>query len=172
MKSGRAHKAKYNGGMTVGYIEDLREVVGNRPLILVRPSVAIINKYGQILLVKYQDQTWGIPGGLMELGESTEECLSREVREEINIEIKSMQLFGVFSGEELYTKLRNGHEYYNVIIGYICTDFSGELIPDGQEVIDCKFFNLDDVPEETNPYIKSKLEQLIPKLKQILQAPQ
>lgn len=46
----------------MGYIEELRELVGNRPLILVRPSVAIINKLEQILLVKYDDQSWGIPG--------------------------------------------------------------------------------------------------------------
>ncbi|MFD0671645.1 NUDIX hydrolase [Cohnella sp. GCM10027633] len=156
----------------MGYIEDLREVVGNRPLILVRPSVAIINKLGQILLVKYQDQTWGIPGGLMELGESTEACLRREVKEEINLNLKSMQLFGVFSGKELFTKLRNGHEYYNVIIGYISTEYDGELKPDGQEVLECEFFNLNEVPEETNSYIKEKLEQLKPKLKQILQATQ
>lgn len=108
----------------------------------------------------------------MELGESTEECIRREVREEINIEIKTMQLFGVFSGKELFTKLRNGHEYYNVIIGYICTNYDGELKPDGEEVIDVQFFNFDEVPQETNPYIKDKLEQLKPMLKQILQASQ
>ena len=159
---------KINGGMTVGYIEDLREIVGNRALILVRPSVAIINKVGQILLVKYEDQSWGIPGGLMELGESTEECLRREVKEEINLDIKSLQLFGVFSGNELFTRLRNGHEYYNIIIGYICTDFEGEMKPDGHEVLEGQYFNLNEVPESTNPYIKEKLNQMGPKIMQLL----
>jgi len=150
----------------VGYIEELREIVGNSPLILVRPSVAILNKAGQILLVRYQDNSWGIPGGLMELGESTEECLRREVKEEINLELKALQLFGVFSGQELFTKLRNGHEYYNVIIGYICTDFEGTLKPDGIEVLEGQFFNINEVPDNTNSYIKEKLKQLGPKLKQ------
>lgn len=44
----------------MGYIEDLRKIVGNQTLILVRPSVAIVNSFGKILLVKYQDQSWGI----------------------------------------------------------------------------------------------------------------
>ncbi|WP_454190934.1 NUDIX domain-containing protein [Paenibacillus sp. Marseille-Q7038] len=103
----------------MGYVESLREIVGNTPLILVRPSILILNKTGEILLVRYQDNTWGVPGGLMELGESVEECAKREVEEEIGLQIKNLTLFGVFSGKELYTKLRNGHEYYNIIIGYI-----------------------------------------------------
>ncbi|WP_442950384.1 NUDIX domain-containing protein [Paenibacillus sp. DMB20] len=120
--------------------------------------------------MKNQDYSWGIPGGLMELGESTEECLRREVKEEINLDLKSLQLFGVFSGKELFTRLRNGHEYYNIIIGYICTDFEGELKPDGHEVLKGQFFNLDEVPENTDPYIKEKLKQLGPKLKELLRA--
>lgn len=117
----------------MGYVEDLRAKVGNAPLILVRPSVAIVNRTGQILLVKYQDQSWGIPGGLLELGESTEECARREAKEEIGLDLKSLQLFGVFSGKELHTKLRNGHEYDNVIIGYLCTEYEGTIRPTGMK---------------------------------------
>lgn len=154
----------------MGYIEELRELVGNKPLILVRPSVAVINTYGQILLVKYQDHSWGIPGGLMDLGESVEECLRREAKEELNIDLGPLHLFGVFSGNELYTKLRNGHEYYNVIVGYICTEYSGDIKPDGEEVVEAKFYNLNEVPESTQPFIKEKLKELGPKLEQILKA--
>lgn len=156
----------------MGYIEDLRKIVGNQPLILVRPSVAIMNSSGKILLVKYQDGSWGIPGGLMELGESVEDCLRREVKEEIDLEIGSLRLFGVFSGNELYTKLRNGHEYYNIIIGYICTNYSGEIKPDGEEVIEAEFFDITDLPEGTQPYIKMKLKELGPNLAQILRGTQ
>lgn len=154
----------------MGYIEELRELVGNQPLILVRPSVAVVNKFGQILLVKYQDGSWGIPGGLMELGESVEECLRREVTEELNINLGMLHLFGVFSGKELYTKLRNGHEYYNVIVGYICTDYKGDIRPDGEEVLEAKYYNLNEVPESTQPYIQEKLKELGPKLEQLLRA--
>lgn len=156
----------------MGYVEDLRKIVDNQPLILVRPSVAIVNDFGKILLVKYQDQSWGIPGGLMELGESVEECLRREVKEELNLELEALKLFGVFSGSELFTKLRNGHEYYNIIIGYICTNFKGEIKPDGEEVIEANFFNIADLPVGTQPYIKEKLKELGPKLKQIFRANQ
>ncbi|WMT42773.1 NUDIX domain-containing protein [Paenibacillus sp. D2_2] len=156
----------------MGYIEDLRMQIGNQPLILVRPSVAIINKFGQILLVKHEDNSWGIPGGLMELGESTEECIRREVKEEIGLDLGPLQLFDVFSGKELYTKLRNGHEYYNIIIGYICTEFEGKIMPDGVEVLEAGFYSLSEVPASTQPYIQEKLRQLGPKLEQVLKATQ
>lgn len=81
----------------MGYVEDLRQLVGNQPLILVRPSVAIINQDG------------------------------------------------------------HGHEYYNVIINYICTQFTGEITPDGEEGLEAQFFGLSEVPESTQPFIKDKL---------------
>lgn len=150
----------------MGYIEDLRVLVGNQPLILVRPSIVILNKEGHILLVQYQNRSWGIPGGLMELGESVEESARREVREEIGLEIKKLELIGVLSGKEWFTRLKNGHEYYNVIIGYLCTDYEGEIMPDMEEVIHAAFFDWDEIPEHTPPMIKSQLEEIAVKVKQ------
>ncbi|MNW52832.1 NADH pyrophosphatase [compost metagenome] len=118
----------------------------------------------------YQDGSWGIPGGLIDLGESVEECIRREAKEELNIELGTLHLLGVFSGKELYTKLRNGHEYYNVIIGYICTEYKEDIKPDGKEVLEAKFYNLIEVPVSTQPYIREKLKELGPKLEQILKA--
>ena len=69
----------------MGYIETLRGMIGNAPVILVRPSILILNKAGEILLVRHNDDTWGVPGGFMELGESVEEAAVREVQEELGI---------------------------------------------------------------------------------------
>ena len=64
----------------MGYIEDLRKVVGNQPLILVGVAVAVINERGEFLLQKRSDGLWGVPGGFIELGESTEEAGRRPGR--------------------------------------------------------------------------------------------
>jgi len=144
----------------VGYIENLRKLIGHEPVILVRPSVVVINEFQEILLVQYRDKTWGIPGGMMELGESVEECAQRELKEEIGIEVKNLKLIEVLSGKQLYTKLNNGDVYYNVIIGYICTEFEGELKPDGIEVIEARFFNITELPKETDPLIKNRVHEI------------
>lgn len=143
----------------MGYVESLREMIGSTPLILVRPSILFINRSGELLLVQHHDGTWGIPGGLMELGESVEQCAIREAKEELGITIRNLNLIGVYSGQQLHTKLRNGHEYYNVVIGYICTEYEGELQPDGFEVIDAKFYNPLQLPEQIDPFIKKTIQE-------------
>ena len=53
-----------------------------------RPSVAIVNHYGEILLSRYSGATWGIPGGILQLNESVEDCITRKVFQEIGLKIK------------------------------------------------------------------------------------
>lgn len=96
----------------MNYCENMREMIGNSPLIIVRPSVAIVNHYGEILLSRYSGATWGIPGGILQLNESVEECITRNVFEEIGVKIKALKLFGVYSGKELINRIEeSGDEY-------------------------------------------------------------
>jgi hypothetical protein len=94
--------------LKMGYIEDLREIVGNRPLILVGAMVCVIDERGKILLQKRPEGIWGLPGGLLELGESVEEAGRREVFEETGIEIGQLLLVEIFSGKQYFRKLQNG----------------------------------------------------------------
>ncbi len=143
----------------MNYVQSIRALVGNTPLIFVRPSVIIVNAIGGILLVRYADGTWGIPGGLLELGESVEQCAMREVREEINLTIQELKLVGVYSGEELFTRLANGHEYYNVVVAYLCTAYEGSIKPDGVEVLEAQFFHPYDLPEKTLPFLRARIAE-------------
>jgi len=142
----------------MNYVETLRALVGNTPLTLVRPSVILVDRIGGILLVRYKDGSWGIPGGLLELGESVEDCAKREVQEEIGIKLHELKLVGVYSGKELFVQLGNGHEYYNVVIAYLCSSYEGTLKPDGVEVLEAQFFHPYDLPEKTHPVVRRQLE--------------
>ncbi|MCM3457301.1 NUDIX hydrolase [Heyndrickxia oleronia] len=144
----------------MGYIEDLRKVVGNQPLILVGVAVAIINEKGEFLLQKRIDGLWGVPGGFIELGESTEEAGRREVLEETGIEIGQLDLLGVFSGKQHFVKLPNGDEFYPVTIAYISKEIKGGVLKaDGQETTEAKFFKANELPEGLNPLIKNLIKQ-------------
>lgn len=144
----------------MGYIEDLRKVVGNQPLILVGVAVAVINELGEFLLQKRSDGLWGVPGGFVELGESTEEAGRREVLEETGIEVGKLDLVGVFSGKQHYVKLPNGDEFYPVTIAYISKEIKGgNLKADGIETTEAKFFKATELPEELNPLIKNLIRQ-------------
>lgn len=144
----------------MGYIEDLRKVVGNQPLILVGVAVAVVNEIGELLLQKRNDGQWGVPGGFIEIGESTEEAGRREVLEETGIEIGKLDLVGVFSGKQHFVKLPNGDEFYPVTIAYISKEIKGGVLKaDGQETTEAKFFSLNELPEGLNPMIKNLIKQ-------------
>ena len=53
------------GGDTVGYVEELRKIVGHRPLILVGAVVLIINENGYVLLQQRTEPygKWGYLAG-------------------------------------------------------------------------------------------------------------
>lgn len=148
----------------MGYVEDLRKIVGNRPLILVGSVALIINEKGQLLLQHRVEGTWGLPGGLTELGESLEETARREVKEETGLSVGELRLLHVFSGPEHYIKLENGDELYSVTAVYLTRDVEGKLQADGYESRDVRFFDLNDLPlgltEEYWSYIEPFMEDI------------
>ena len=145
----------------MGYIHELRKVVGNQPLIMVGATLLVLNQKNHLLMIKRTDNNrWGVPGGAMELGESLEETVKREVREEIGVDIKDLELFGVYSGQELYYKYPNGAEVYNVSVVYIIRNFTEEVIVNPDEHSEYKYFDVRNLPDEISPPIKSILRDL------------
>ncbi|CAH1059550.1 NUDIX hydrolase [Paenibacillus pseudetheri] len=133
------------------YIMELRKQVGSRPLIMAGACVLLCNEQ-QILLQRRTDNgCWGLPGGSMELRETLEEVARRELFEETGLQARGLELFDMFSGQDLYYKYPNGDEVYNVVAAYLCTEFDGALKEDGIEVQEVRFFNYGELPSELSP---------------------
>lgn len=130
-------------------MEDLRELIGHRPVILPGAVVIIMDEKGHILLQqrRQKEKLWGLPGGIMELGESLEETAEREVFEETNLTVHSLQLLGVFSGRDYFVTAPNGDEFYVVTAAYFTTKYRGELNMDPAESTDLAFINPETLPE-------------------------
>ena len=144
----------------MGYIEDLRKDIGHQPLILVGAAVALFNEQGEFLLQKRRDGQWGVPGGFIELGESTEEAGRREVFEETGLEIGKLDLVGVFSGKQHHVKLPNGDEFYPVTVAYVSKEILGGVLKaDGVETTEARFFSVTELPDQLNPLIKNLIKQ-------------
>ena len=105
------------GNLHMGYIEELRKVVGTRPLILVGSAIIILNDNQEVLL-QYRSDTydWGVPGGAMELGETTEETARRELFEETGLTAKIMQFLGVLSGKKYISVIRMAMKFSMLFI--------------------------------------------------------
>lgn len=127
----------------MGYIEDLRKIIGNR-LIILNGSVAIIkNEQGNILMQqrKYPYGKWGLPGGLMELGESTSEVAYREIQEETGLELGELTLLGVYSGKNYRCIASNGDEFYVVTTAYMTSQYTGTLSINDDESLELAWIN-------------------------------
>lgn len=134
----------------MSYVEDLRKIVGHRPLILVGAVTIIINNKKRILLQKRKATSfgmWGLPGGLMELGESTEDTARREVFEETGLTIGNLNLIDVFSGPGNFLKVQNGDEFYSVTVAYYTNEVNGNLVIDESESLGFSFFDINQLPD-------------------------
>ncbi len=132
----------------MGYIMDLRKVVGHRTLIMPCAAVIIEDGQGRVLLQqRVDDGKWSYHGGAIEADELAEDAARREIKEELNLEMDELRLFGVYSGPRFHHVYPNGDETSCIDIVYICGKYHGDLRLQADEVRAVKWFGRDSLPE-------------------------
>jgi len=142
-----------------GYIKALREHIGHAPIITIGVGVIVENNDGEILLQKRKDNgKWAIIGGGMEIGESFEEVIRREAREETGIELGELRLLALCNGADRFITYPNGDIVYSTSVVFKTNSFSGEICNDPDETIDHQFFGKDNLPDEINEFDRKFIE--------------
>ena len=93
----------------------------------------ILYKSGEILLVKsfkWKD-FWTVPGGHIEVGETAENAVKREIKEEVGLDISSARLLLI--QEAIYPKNFNLHKHF-IFLDYLCLSKSKEVELDNREI--------------------------------------
>ena len=144
----------------MGYIMDLRKHIGHEPLIGVGATTLVFNDRDELLLnLRTDTNTWGIPGGSMELYETIEETAIRELREETGICANKLELVTVLSGKDFYFEYPNGDKLCTVIVLFKVLNFSGTIKASDNESKALKFFPLTDLP-----IMESRAEKIIQRI--------
>ena len=88
-------------------------------------SIALINNYDQVLIAKrpinkHLTGFWEFPGGKVEKGETPENALIREVKEELNVDINNKCIAPLSFSEFDYKN------FHLLLLLYICRRWEGE----------------------------------------------
>jgi NAD+ diphosphatase len=106
----------------------------------IHPCIIVLVRRGdQLLLIR--NAAWNVGrfslvAGFLDFGESLEECVQREVREEAGVEVTNIRYVGSqcwpFPSQQM--------------IGFLADYAGGEVRPDGVEVVEADWFPEDDMP--------------------------
>ncbi|MGQ9411776.1 NUDIX hydrolase [Streptococcus pluranimalium] len=134
--------------MSQDYISYIRSKVGHDKVIINFAGGILANQDGKVLLqLRGDKKTWAIPGGAMELGESSLDTAVREFYEETGIEVQVKRLLNVYTNfDEVYP---NGDQVQTVVFIYELTATEIGDISDfhNEETLKVAFFTKEEIDQ-------------------------
>jgi 8-oxo-dGTP pyrophosphatase MutT (NUDIX family) len=106
-------------------------------------SAVVMDDQNRILLQKRRDNNlWSLPGGGMEIGESIEETIIREVKEETGYDVEVLKCIGIYTDPKHVIEYSDGEIRQQFSICFACQIIGGsmEVSSESKEV---EFISLD-----------------------------
>jgi len=114
------------------------------------PAVAVVLEYpdGSIVLTRRkhepQQGTFDLPGGFVEINESIEDTVRREIFEELKVTVTTMNYIGSFPNEYVY----KGVSYYTCDMAFVCPIPEGATLHPSDDVSEALTIKPNDIDHQ------------------------
>ena len=138
-------------GESLEDLEPIRGTVLSHTTPFAVGDAAIIDGQGRMLLIRRADNgLWAMPGGVLEVGETAAEGVTREALEETGITCEAVALVGIHDSRFCGTKSR--HHLYHIT--FLCRPLDKPLLAQAShahEVMETEWFTETDLPDALDP---------------------
>jgi 8-oxo-dGTP pyrophosphatase MutT (NUDIX family) len=131
------------------HFQQLRNKIGCDLLQIPGVAAVIHDRTGRILLQQNTgNNTWSLPAGSIEPGETPAQAVVREVWEETSLKVRPIKILGVFGGENFRYTYTNGDLVEYLVVLFRCEpiDISDRLSGRDGETADLQYFHPADLP--------------------------
>ena len=106
-----------------------RPIIGVAAVVIENDRIALVRRgrppaYGQ----------WSLPGGAVELGETLEKAVVREVSEEIGLEVEVLELVAIL--DRIFLDKDGQVQFHYVLLDFLCRRTGGKLLA-SSDAISC-----------------------------------
>lgn len=116
----------------------------------------VLDADNRVFLVRHSYVSgWYLPGGGVDLGETMEQAMRRELKEEGDIDLTAdAELHGIFLNSHVS---RRDH-----VAVYVVRQFRQDRVPvRNREIVECGFFAITALPEGTTPGTRQRIAEVL-----------
>lgn len=134
------------------YYEKLRRALGSGLLLIPGVAALVYDHDGRLLLQRKRDNSWSLPAGAIELGETPADAMRRELLEETGLIAESILLVDCFGGDRFRHVYENGQEVEYAIFLFLCSECRKINATLDSETVELRYFSQVEFPGLALPY--------------------
>ncbi len=86
---------------------------------------------------------WSIPGGAVKVGETLEEAVKREIKEEVGLDVEVKRMVAIL--DRIIRDETGKIAYHYILIDFLCVSQDGSNPKAGSDLIECRYVSIEEL---------------------------